>query len=193
MVLAVKGGRMPFTDYLTLMLVNMVGAFAVLGSFVGWGIVSEGRKCWAPAFAAPGLVAIVTGFVLTFTAPLPKPYNMPFGEMTVFLGVLFLAASWGIAADMKRWPIAIYAVVAGLAAILIGVRIIHLRLTAAPVISGVGFILSGLAGVLAPVYIGLHQSRPMRILAALYLYAVAALWALTGYMAYWMHLAPPAK
>jgi putative membrane protein len=184
---------MPFTDYLTLMLVNMVGAFLVLGSFVGWGIVSEGRKCWAPAFAAPGLVALVTGFVLTFTAPLPKPYNTPFGEMTVFLGILFLAASWVIAADMKRWPIAIYAVPAGLAALVIGVRIVEAHLTAAPLVSGAGFILSGLAGILAPLYIGLHQSAVMRILAALYLYGVAAIWALTGYMAYWMHLAAPAK
>jgi putative membrane protein len=189
----VKGGYMPFTDYLTLMLINMVGAFAVLGSFVGWGIMSEGRKCWAPAFAAPGLVALVTGLVLTFTQPLPKPYSTPFGEMTVFLGVLFLAASWGIAADMRRWPIAIYAVPAGLAAILIGVRIIHLGLTAAPLMAGAGFILSGAAGVLAPVYVGLHQSVVMRVLAAMYLYGVACLWALTGYMAYWMHLVPPAK
>jgi putative membrane protein len=184
---------MPFTDYLTLMLINMVGAFVVLGSFVGWGIMSEARKCWAPAFAAPGLVALVTGLILTITAPLPKPYNTPFGEMTVFLGILLLAASWGIAADMKRWPIVIYAIFPGLAAILIGVRITHLGLTAAPLISGAGFVLSGLAGVLAPVYVGLHQSKPVRIVAAIYLYGVAAIWALTGYMAYWMHLVPPAK
>jgi putative membrane protein len=182
-----------FIDYLTLMLINMVGAFVVLGSFVGWGINGEGRKCWAPAFAAPGLVALVTGFVLTFTSPLPRPYNTPFGEMTVFLGVLFLGAAWAIAADMKHWPICIYAVFAGLAAVLIGVRIIHLGLTAAPLLSGIGFIVSGMAGVLSPAYIVLHQRREIRILAALYLYGAAALWALTGYMAYWFHLVPPAK
>jgi putative membrane protein len=184
---------MPFTDYLTLMLVNMVAAFVILGSFVGWGITSGDRRSWAPAFAAPGLIALIMGLVMTFTSPLPKPYNTPFGEMTVFLGVLFLAASWGIAANMTRWPIAIYAVVAGLAALLIGIRIIHLGLTAAPILSGIGFILSGLAGVLTPVYLGLHQNPRIRIYSALYLYLIAALWALTGYMAYWAHLLVPQK
>lgn len=184
---------MQFTDYLTLMLVNMVGAFAVLGGFVGWGILSDQRKNWAPALAAPGVVALVTGFVLTFTAPLPRPYNTPFGEMTVFLGVLFLAASWTLFSDMKHWPIVIYAVIAGLAAVLIGVRFIHLGLTAAPVLSGIGFILSGGAGILAPLYLNLHHSRQIRMFAAAYLFIVAAIWALTGYMAYWMHLLPPAK
>lgn len=182
---------MPFIDYVTLMLINMVGAYAVIGTFVGWGIVREEKKHWAPAFAVPGLVALVTGLVMTFTWPLPQPYNVAFGEMTVMLGVLMLGAAWAIASGWRLMPLAIYAFFAGAAAVLSGVRIIDLGLTSKPVLSGVGFILSGLAGVSSPLFLRMTASKAARLLATIVCYAAAAIWAFTGYMAYWSHLAPP--
>jgi putative membrane protein len=184
---------MPFTDYVTLMLINMAGAYAIIGTFVGWGITSEQKKHWASAFAVPGLVALVTGFMMTFTAPLPKPYNTPFGEMTVLLGVLMLGAALSLAAGWRLMPLTIYAFFAGLAAVIIGLRIINAGLTQNPTLSGVGFILSGLAGILSPVFLRMSASIAARFFAVVICYAVVAIWAFTGYMAYWIHLLPPAK
>jgi putative membrane protein len=86
-----------FIDYVTLMLANMAAGLLVLAVFL-WRDISaatpdSGRR-WAPAMAVPGLIATITGFAMTFTWPLPSPYNIAFGETSVMLGVLFLAASW---------------------------------------------------------------------------------------------------
>ena len=48
----------------------------------------------APVFGICGLVATIAGFAMTFTSPIPKPFSMAYGEMSVLLGVLFLGAAW---------------------------------------------------------------------------------------------------
>ena len=183
---------MNFIDYVTLMLVNMVAAFFILGCFVWRGLDNEGRANWAPAFAICGLIAIVCGFTMTFSSPIPKPYSMAFGEMSVLLGILFLGTSWALSRGWELMPLAIYGFFAGAAAIVLGVRIIELNLTAKPIISGVGFILSGTAGIFAPLVVWQSEQKGLRVLASLVLFAVSAIWALTGYLAYWMHIAPAA-
>jgi putative membrane protein len=90
-------------------------------------------------------------------------------------------------------PLSIYALFAGVAAVIIGLRIIDLGLTKNPTLSGVGFILSGMAGMLSPIFLRMTASLAARILAVVICYAVVAIWALTSYMAYWAHLLPPTK
>ena len=182
-----------FIDYVTLMLINMTAALTILAVFLWKYPVGEDRQTWAPVFAISGLVAVICGFVMIFTWPLPKPYNSPFGEMSVLLGILFLAAAWSLAKGWNLLPLGIYAFFAGSAAVLIGIRIIDLSLTQKPAMSGIGFILTGLAGVMAGLILWLHRIKPFRILAAIILLIAAAIWAMTGYVAYWMHLVPPAK
>jgi putative membrane protein len=180
-----------FIDYVTLMLINMAAALTTLAVFL-WKDPSEGGKeNWAPAFALPGLVAAVCGFAMIFTWPLPKPYNKPYGEMSVLLGMLFLAASWSLAKGWKLQPLGIYAFFAGFAAVLLGISIIHFSLTQSPVLSGAGFILTGLGGVFAGLVLRLHKIKWLRIIGSIVLLASAAIWALTGYMAYWIHMIPP--
>jgi len=179
-------------DYVTLMLINMAAGLFLLGCFVwkGVDIDREDSPSWAPAFAIVGLVATVCGFVMTFTWPIPKPYNIAFGEMSVLLGVLFLGTALALA---KRWglmPMAGYGFVAGIIAVLLGVRIIELRLTAAPVLSGIGFVLSGAAGIFSPVVVWYSEQKGLRRLGTLVLFAAAGIWGLTACMAYWAHLAP---
>ena len=181
---------MDFIDYVTLMLVNMTAAFFILGCFVWRGLDTEDRINWAPAFAVCGLVASVCGFVMTFTSPLPKPFSMTFGEMSVLLGVLFLAAAWAIARGWELMPLTIYALFAGAAAVLLGIRIIELRLTANPILSGVGFILSGSAGIFSPVVVGHSHQKELRIVSSIVLFAVSGIWAWTCCLAYWNHIAP---
>ena len=176
-------------DYVTLMLINMVACFFILGCFVLHGLDTEDRPSWAPAFGICGLVATVCGFVLNFTWPLSKPYSMAYGEMSVLLGVLFLGAAVALAKGWGLMPLAIYGVFAGLAAMLLGARIIELGLTDAPIISGIGFILSGAAGVFSPVVVWQSEQKGLRVIAALELFATAAIWALTAFLAYWIHMA----
>jgi len=140
-------------------------------------------------------VAAVGGFAMTFTSPIPKPYSMAFGEMSVLLGVLFLGAAWALAQGWSLLPLGVYAFFSGLAAVLIGVRIIHLSLTLAPLMSGGGFILTGLGGVCAGVVLWRREVNALRVVGGLVMLAAASIWALTGGMAYWSHMkvAPASK
>jgi putative membrane protein len=179
-------------DYLTLMLVNMAAGLFLLGCFVWRDLdTPEDTGHWVPAFAICGLVAAVCGFMITFTWPLPKPYSMAYGEMSVLLGVLLLGLALALS---KRWgllPLAIYAVFAGTAAALLGVRIINLGLTNEPALSGAGFILSGICGIFSPLVVWQNDKKGLRIIGSLVLFAASAIWALTGYSAYWAHMMVP--
>jgi len=185
-----------FIDYVTLLLVNMAAGYFVLADFVFRGMDAEDQKPWVPAFAIVGLVAAVFGTHMAWTWPLPGSYNSAYGEMSVLLGVLFLGGALALA---RRAPgagdgsglhaLGIYAFFAGLAAILLGVRIIHLGMTNAPMLSGIGFILSGAAGVLVCPGLAVRRCGFCRFLGALLLAGAGLIWAFTAYMAIWMHMA----
>lgn len=175
-------------DYVTLLLVNMAAGLAILACFLMKGLGSEKNGQWAPAFGVVGLVATVAGGHLTFTWPLPEPYNIPYGELSVLLGVLFLGAAWALAKGWSLFPLTIYAFFGGLVSILMGIRFIDLSLTLAPVPSGMGFFMTGLGGVFAGVTVLLKKIGPIRYAGALVMLAAAAIWLWTGLMAYWMHM-----
>ena len=179
-------------DYVTLMLINMAAGLFLLGCFVWRDLDSpEDVGRWVPAFAICGLVAAIGGFAITFTWPLPKPYSSAYGEMSVLLGVLLLGLALALA---KRWellPLAIYAFFAGTIAALLGVRIIDLGLTTHPILSGVGFILSGICGIFSPLVVWQNDKKGLRIIGSLVLFAASAVWAWTGCLAYWMHMMVP--
>lgn len=175
-------------DYVTLLLINMTAGYFLLSCFVWWGLDSEGKNHWTPAFAIVGLVATVCGFVMTFTWPLPKPYSMAFGEMSVLLGVLFLGAALALARGWNLMPLTLYGLVAGVAAILLGVGIFKLGLTLNPTLTSIGFVLSGLAGVLSPIVAWQAKQKGLRAIASLVLLATSAIWAFIGLGGYWMHL-----
>jgi len=175
-------------DYVTLLLVNMVCALVVLAFFLWWGLGRADTGPWAPAFGLCGLVATVAGFATTFTAPIPKPFSMAYGEMSVLLGVLFLGAAWALTRGWSLLPLSIYAFFAGWAAIVIGVRFIDLSLTPMPLLPGAGFILTGLGGVGAGVVLWRHDIRALRLAGVLVMLAAAAIWAFTTAMGYWTHM-----
>jgi putative membrane protein len=182
-----------FIDYVTLMLINMVAGLVTLAWFLWTDLDKPNNGRWAPAFGIPGVVAVVCGFTMSFTWPLPKPYNVAFGEPSVLLGVLFLAAAWCLAKEWDLLPLGIYAFFAGWVGVLIGIRIIDLGLTQKPGLSGAGFILTGLGGVLAGLILTRRSNVLLRRIGSIVLTLAAAIWAMTGYMAYWFHLVPPAK
>ncbi|MCY2931630.1 MAG: DUF981 domain-containing protein [Planctomycetota bacterium] len=178
-----------FIDFVALLLLNMTAGLVVLGWFLLRGLTSEDNKAWAPAFAAPGLVALVFGGVMATTWPLPGVFNIAFGEMSVMFGVTYLAAAWALAKGWCLRPVAILALVAGAYAILVGEQIIRLKLTMAPIPSGIGFILTGAAGALLGLVLCLKKAPIVRLGAAAVVLVAAAMWGYTTCAAIRGHLA----
>lgn len=177
-----------FIDYLTLMLINLAAGLFIMAVFVIWFLNGD-RKKVVPGFLVTGFVAFVTGLHEIFTWPIISSYNIPFGEMSVFFGALFFTIGIAILKDWDLLTLGIYAVFAGAASIVLGIRIYSLKMTSAPLVSLAGFVLTGLLGVLAlPAYV-LRKSVVVRVLAALGLVGASAIWAILGYLAYWAHLA----
>jgi uncharacterized membrane protein len=94
----------------------------------------------------------------------------------------------------KGWSlvsVAIYGALAGVVAIVMGIRIGMLELTASPSLTCAGFVMTGLAGVavLAVVLAPALHTRLLKLVAELLMIASAGLWGLTTAMSYWAHLA----
>ena len=184
-----------FIDYIPLLLVNMAAGLAALACYVFRGIESENPKSYAAIFAPVGLVAVLFGAHMAMTWPIPSLpkanlqfANVAFGEMSVLLGVLFLAAGLAIA---HGWPLrllAIYALLAGLAGIVCGVAIGYRGVTQAPIVTAIGFVATGLAGILTGPVLLWPVPRLYRSVLTSVLLASAGLWTFTACMAYWAHI-----
>jgi putative membrane protein len=177
-----------FIDYLTLMLINLAAGLFIMAVFVFWFLNGD-RKKVVPGLLVTGFVALVTGLYEIFTWPIVSSYNIPFGEMSVFFGVLFLATGIAILRDWDFLTLGIYAVFAGAASVVLGIRIYVLKMTSEPLVSMGGFVLTGLLAMVAlPAYL-LRKSVVVRVVGALGLVGASAIWAFLGYLAYWAHLA----
>ncbi|MFW6135208.1 MAG: DUF981 family protein [Chloroflexota bacterium] len=181
-------------DYLTLMLINMTAGLVVLAHYVYQGVTAENKKPWVAGFAITGIIGVTTGLHMSLNWPLPGSHNILFGEPTVLFGTLFLGAALALWNDWEMATVAIYAFFAGLVAVVLGLRVMNLGLTRSPVVAGLGYVLSGLGGMLAWLccllqpLVSLRTSRTLRTIGALVLLAAAAIWALIGYNAYWDHI-----
>jgi putative membrane protein len=127
---------------------------------------------------------------MSFTWPLPYPYNIAFGELSIMFGVLYLATAFSFAKGWNLFPLSIYAVFAGAVSVLVGFRFIDLSLSKTPLFSGIGFILTGSVGMFMPVLLLLKKYKFVRLLGALLPLGAAFIWAWIGYVAYWVHLIP---
>jgi|SRR5208282_1768590 len=176
-----------FIDYLTLMLVNMAAGLAILALFV-LKYIDGDRKKLAPGLLVSGFVALVTGLHMIFTWPIISSYNIPFGEMSVLFGALLLGGAVALLAGWELLSLGIYATFAGAAAIVLGIRLLSLKMTSEPLVSAGGFALTGLVGILSlPIYY-LRRHRVVRILAAIALFGAAAIWITFAFLGYWVHL-----
>jgi putative membrane protein len=184
-----------FIDFLTLLLLNMTAGLAIAAVYFLRGIVSADARPYAPAFLVVGLVATIFGGAIVTHWPVPKPWlwaNMAFGEMSVLLGMVFLGAAVATAMGWRLTLLGVYAALAGIAAVVLGVGFLpgaatEKGLTAAPMMSAAAFMLTGLAGVLALPTL-LWPRKPLRILTSVVLLSAVVLWAATTYMSYWAHL-----
>jgi putative membrane protein len=177
-----------FIDYITLMLINMVAGLFLLAYYLYKGLDSPHQKQWIPGFGVTGAIALTTGLHMIFTWPITGSFNIAFGEPSVLFGILFIGTAIALAQGWELLTLAIYAFFAGLAALVIGIRIINLGLTKQPFLSGIGFILTGLGGIFAAPTLHFKTNRTLRLVGAVVLVVAALIWALTGYLAYWSHL-----
>ncbi|MBD1873358.1 DUF981 domain-containing protein [Nodosilinea sp. FACHB-131] len=178
-----------FIDYITLMLINMVAGLVLLADFVYRGLDGANLKRWIPGFGLVGAIALVTGLHMVLTWPVPGSFNISFGETTVLFGGLYLATAIAIAQGWDLLSLAVYAFFAGLTSVVVGARIINLGQTQQPLVAGLGFILTGLGGVLAaPTLVYLRGNKSWRILGAIVLLVAALVWAIVGFRGYWGHL-----
>ena len=183
-----------FIDYVGLLLINMMIGYVLLAAYVYRGLDDPFNKRWVPGFAMVGVIAFVFGGHMVMTWPIIGQYNDAFGEMSVLLGIIFLGAAFAIGKGWSLTMVAVYAFFAGLAAIDLGACIINMKMTLVPNLSGAGFILSGLGGVMAaPTLLWFRNNRPFRTVAAMILLAAALIWAVTVYPEYWMHMKAFAK
>jgi len=176
-----------FIDYVGLMLINMAIGLVTLAWCVYRSSDAPAERGWAAAFFAVSVPALACGFHMIFTWPLPGSYNTAYGELSVLLGTLFLAAGISTSAGWSLRPLFPYAFLSGAVAVEVGVKIVAMGLTQKPLLSGFGFAATGLGGMLLPVA-ALSRNRAWRALAAMSLAAGAAVWLYTGLLAYWGHL-----
>ena len=181
-----------FIDYVPLMLINMAGGLCLLAACLRKASNPVVEKHWASGFFMSGAVALACGFHMIFNWPLPGSYNVAFGELSVLLGILFAGAGIAIARGWNLFPVIMYGFFAGIAAVIVGFRIITLDMTREPFLSGIGFILTGLAGILLPLAYWIRKQF-FRWLIILCLVSAAVIWLRTGYMAFWSHLSDLSK
>ncbi len=180
-----------FIDYLTLMLTNLVVALVLFALFIG-RLIDKDPKKLIPGFLIVGFVALVTGFRMIFTWPLPGPYNFPYGEMTIFYGGFFFMAGLSLVFGWDLITIGIYAFFAGIATVIIGVRIGVSGLTSEPLLAAAGFVLTGISSILTLPAL-FFKAKWLRTVLAIILLVCAVIWAFTGYAAYWQHFDSFAK
>jgi putative membrane protein len=176
-----------FVDWLTLMLLNMMVALVLFGWFM-WRLIEKEPKKIIPGFLLTGAIALITGFRMVFNWPLPGPYNIIYGELTVLFGAFLFMAGLAVHFGWNLISIGIYALFAGAASILLGIRILNMNLTSEPLVAALGFILTGATAVGTFPALALPKMKWIRWLVALAALGSAVIWIVVGFPAYWGHI-----
>lgn len=178
-----------FIDYVSLLLLNTMIGYFLLAYYVFSGLDDAEQTHWAPGFLMVGLISVVFGGIMSATWPIPGAFSNAYGEMSVLFGIVFLGAGAAMARGWRLTTVACYGFFAGIAAVIVGTRMIQLKMTPQPWLAGGGFILSGVVGILAaPTLRYFKSNRPVRVIASLVVVAAAILWATSVYPEYWIHM-----
>lgn len=180
-------------DYLALMLVTVGIGLALLAFYLYFQPDETRRQTWGGGFLTVGLVQFILALNIVEHWILPSSYNIAFGEPALIFGAIF--ALTGILLLMKQDILgpAIVGFFAGLVPIIVGIRMMNMGMTSEPTLSGTGYILAGLGGMVTLPAIGYKNQRAITLIAALLLIVAAVIFCYMGYGAYWSHLASFAK
>lgn len=182
-----------FIDYLAVMLVNMGAGLALGAHYLYVKPDKQFRKSWAAGFFLVGLVGLVTSVPMVISWPLPGAYNVAYGEPALLLSALFIAAAVTLVFEWEPLVPAIYGFFAGIYALVIGIRILELGLSSQPFVAFVGFLLTGVGGMLVLPTLQWRENRTLAVVTAIILGAAALLWLYVGYDAVWGHVLDFAK
>lgn len=186
-------------DFLAMDLVLLAVALVLVAWFFVRYIENDQQKV-APGFLAVGFLTGLSGLDIIFRWPLAGSYNIVFGEPLTMFGVLLFFTGLALLKGWDLHTIGIFAVFAGLVAIVLGIRMwygievtnkagekVLQGMTKEPALAGLSFILTGVGGMLSlPAYL-LRKSMAVRVIIAVIFVVAAVLFALTGYGAYWSH------
>ena len=178
---------MVFIDWLSLLLVNMMVALVLHALFMGRFIEKEPKKI-IPGFLLTGAIALIAGFRMVFTWPLPGPYNIIYGELSVLLGGFLFMAGLAVNFGWDLITIGIYALFGGAVSVLLGIRILNLNLTSEPLIAALGFIITGATAIITLPALAFPKMKWLRMVVALAALVSALIWILVGFPAYWAHI-----
>jgi len=177
-----------FIDWLTLLLVNMMVALVFHSLFIGFWLDKDAKKV-IPGFLVTGAVALIAGFRMAFTWPLPGPYNIMYGELSVLFGALLFIAGLAVQFGWSLATVGIYSLFAGAASILIGVRIWVSAMTNEPLVAGLGFVATGATAVLTfPALYWPKEFKWIRWVVAIGAAGSAIIWIIVGFPSYWAHI-----
>lgn len=182
-----------FVDYLAVMLLNLGAGLALLAHYLYVNPGKEYRRSWASGFFAVGLLGLVTSLPMVIMWPLPGGFNVAFSGPMLFLSTAFLAGGLTLMLEWEPLIPAIYGFFGGIYAIVIGIRLLDLKMGADPTVAFLGFVLTGIGGMLFLPAIYWHKNRTLTIVTAIILGLAAVIWLFTGYDAVWAHILDFAK
>jgi len=175
-----------YVNYLSLVLLNTGTGFMILAGFLLAGRLTEFTR-WIPGFLVTGFISVLFGLHIVITWPLPASYNIAFGEPVFLSGILFLVLGFSLLKDWSLLSVGIYSFFAGLASVLIGVKVYLLKLSLIPELAAMIFLFSGISGMSLFLFT-LYDNKFTRGFSAFFLFLSSLLVLATAYMAYWSHL-----
>ncbi|MEO0212253.1 MAG: DUF981 family protein [candidate division WOR-3 bacterium] len=171
-------------NYISLMLIGLSSSLIMLALF----LISKEKKKFSFPFILTSIILIIPSFHLIFNWPLEeKSYNILFGEPAILLGMLMFFAGLSLILEIDLFYLSILGFIFGLLSVELGVRIINLKLTYMPILAGIGYVLTGICGIISPFTLK-FQNKKMNFLGALLLISSSFIWIFIGFLAYWLHL-----
>lgn len=188
---------MPFVDSLTVMLIGLAMGLA-LGAFYFFFRAREDEKMLnaliVPAFVV-GLFDFVSGFLMSFTWPLPGGYNMLFGDPLLLFGLILVMTSVAYYKKMSIGLIPVLSLLLGIYVLVGAYSIVQLKLESGNnLVTALGlYVFSGLGALLAPIaYIKPTSGSKYLYYTEWIILGIATIFALViGYMGFHEHLASP--
>ena len=182
-----------FIDPLTVMLLSLGMSALLLALY--YFRVGSGKKdissLVVPAFIL-GLFNAVSGFLMSFTWPLPGSYNMLFGDPLLVLGLLMIAGSYMISKGMDVKALSLLGFLLGIYLLvgMIGITRFNME-TGNDWLTATGlYAFSMLAAIFSPIlYLKPKGSNKYAYYFEVFLLVVVMLLALLiGYMGFYEHL-----
>jgi putative membrane protein len=187
-IVAIGSVSKMFVDYLAVMLLNLGAGLALLAHYLYVNPEKDSRRSWAAGFFAVGFLGLVSSLPMMIMWPLPSSFNVAYAGPMLYLSMVFLAGGLTLMLEWEPVIPAIYGFFGGIYAIVIGIRLLDLKLGAEPAVAFLGFVLTGIGGMLFLPAIYWRKNRLLTIVTAIILGLAAIIWLFTAYDAVWAHI-----